>query len=138
MSGIIILGFGVLLLVAFGWQLLTKRGREDFEPDRARVGVINGSILTVIGLFMVLSTGPSHGKAVLEVLNSIPDSDSSVHHYRTGFLAEGVAIVVNDSAGYWVKDDQVYAVNEAASVLSPGIILAPKNVTWLKVEKVTK
>lgn len=138
MSGILILVFGIALLTGFGWLLVSKRADKTFSPGKAKIGVVNGSILSVMGLLMILIGKPRHGDAVSEVLLSIPDSDSSVHNYLTGSLADGVAVVVNDSAGYWVKDDQVYVVNDEASQLSPGISFAPEGVTWLKVEKAAR
>ena len=135
MFGIILLVLGITLLVAFVRVLVTKQDYKNITPAKAKVGAINASVLSAVGLWLVLSGGPSHGEAVTEVLLSIPDSESSVHSFLTGDLAEGVAVVVNGSAGYWVKDGNVYAVNGVASSLAPGMDKAPQGITWLKIEK---
>ena len=138
MFGIILLVLGILLLVVCVRVQMTQQAYKKVTPEKAKIGIINSSLLTAAGLWLVLSGGPSHGEAITEVLRSIPDSETSVHNYLTGDLAGGVAVVVNKSAGYWVKDGNVYSVNGIASNLAPAISQAPEEITWLKIVETVK
>ncbi|MET4706742.1 hypothetical protein [Endozoicomonas lisbonensis] len=80
----------------------------------------------------------SAGSAVTEVLLAIPNSKNSVHNYRTGDLGEGIAVVINEHAGYWVTEDKVYAVNGIAKNMAPGADYTPADIDWFKVEQATQ
>jgi hypothetical protein len=62
--------------------------------------------------------------AVRETLKQPGNARSS----QSAPLANGVAVLVEDTAGYWVRDGKVYAVNGVAKELSGGISYAPQSI----------
>jgi hypothetical protein len=62
--------------------------------------------------------------AVRETLKQPGNARSS----QSASLANGVAVLVEDTAGYWVRDGKVYAVNGVAKELSGGISYAPPSI----------
>ncbi|GAA4650514.1 hypothetical protein GCM10023116_27970 [Kistimonas scapharcae] len=138
MVGLMLALVGVALFVCALRAHLQKKVVGSVKPSQAKQGMVVSVLLLVGGLWMAVPDGPSHGDAVTSVLMTIPDSESSVNKYLTGDLDDGVAVVVNGSAGYWVKDGKVFAVNGVASNMSPGIQYSPNSVNWSSVENAVK
>lgn len=132
--------FGAVLLLCAVKAKKTGQQVSLIKPERARAGMIAGAVFFALGFGILGATqsGPSAGAAVTEVLLTIPNSDDAVQKYQSAPLADGVAVVINEHAGYWVKDGKAYAVNGGAKGLSPNISYAPTEIDWRKVELAVK
>ncbi len=130
--------FAVCLFVCAFRAKKNEKEIGKVKPEDAKSMMIMAVVLLCVGIWMAApSDEPSQGGAITDVLMTIPDSDSSVHDFVTGDLQGGVAVVINKSAGYWVKDGKVFAVNGIAANMSPGIEYAPQEIDWAKVEQAT-
>lgn len=128
--------FGAALLICA--MKVHKSGQQLslIKPEWAPSGIAVGALFFALG-FGILganANGPRPGDPISDVMLTIPNSDSAVISYQSAPLADGVAVVVNDFAGYWVKDGKAYAVNGVAKGLSPDISYAPTDIDWRKVE----
>jgi hypothetical protein len=50
-------------------------------------------------------------------------------------LEGGIAVLLDDRAAYWVKDDVVYAANGEAKMYSRGIKYAPMEISYQEVKE---
>ncbi|WP_067522461.1 hypothetical protein [Endozoicomonas ascidiicola] len=139
MFGGILLVLGFLVFLFAGLAKLKGKEVANVKPEESKKMMVLGAILIVVGLWSSSGDdGPSMGSAVIDVMSVIPDSKSSVHNYISGDLNEGVAVVINETAGYWVKDGVVYAANGIAKNMAPGVDYAPVEITQAKVEAAVK
>ena len=138
MLSMILSVFGVALFVCGFMAYKKKKEVARVKPEQAKVVMGGALVLLAFSGWMAeppvtekpvgssaavveSSSDVTSGEAVTEVLMTIPDRKSSVHKYTTGELNGGMAVVVNDTAGYWVKDGKAFAVNGTAKNMSPGI-----------------
>ncbi|WP_229591931.1 hypothetical protein [Pseudodesulfovibrio sediminis] len=59
----------------------------------------------------------------------------NVENWKVYPLYGGSAILVNNEAGYWIKDKHIYACNGTAMSLSPGIQHSPPSVDQAAIER---
>lgn len=85
-----------------------------------------------------LEMAVDHRQAIASVGLTLRGQNIPDLNYKAGDLQGGVAVVAKGTAGYWVKDGVVYAVNGIAKNWSPGIEFSPAEITWSKVEEVVQ
>lgn len=137
MFGSILILLALIFLVCAGLSKFRKKEVASIKPEESGKLMVMAAVVLGVGLWLSSDDGPSHGDAVTEVLMTIPDSDNSVHNFGTGDLESGIAVVINETAGYWVKDGKVYAVNGVARNMSPSIGYAPTEINRTKVQSQT-
>ena len=132
MFAYLLMGIGAIL--ALGTVLIIVNPEKFGQPDMGRKRAVKFLVgaLVMIGFGYNLNLDKVEGPALSAVLETIEQGQA--HTWKTGQIDNGVAVVVNGSAGYWVKDGNVFAVNGVASNLSPDVKYAPADVTWLKIE----
>ena len=90
-------------------------------------------VLMIGGVLFVISAVLTIRDKDQAVLATIPEDQA--HTWDIAALDDGIGIIVNGSAGYWVKDGVVYAVNGIAKNMSPSVAYAPAEITWLTLEQ---
>ncbi len=101
------------------------------------MGIRKYALVSFIASAMLLAGcgDPPELEAIKQVMTHA-DDPASLHtsgqaFVVTGeFLAEGVAVYLGCDAAFWVKDDVVYVVNEAAKKIAPTLKQAPEHITY--------
>lgn len=94
-------------------------------------------ILAILGTVVSEPSAPespsSHPEITL-VQNSMiaVPADGRVYdwEYKSGGLEGGIAVLVNGSGAYWVKDNTVYAANGTAKTWSPNLDYSPVGIDF--------
>ncbi|WP_257274259.1 hypothetical protein [Endozoicomonas sp. SESOKO4] len=135
MLAYLLMGLGAFLVLGFVLIIINpvKFGQGEVSRKRA-VKFLVGS-LVMVGIGYNLNLDKVEGPALTAVLDTIPQGQA--HTWVTGQVDGGVAVVVNGSAGYWVKDGEVFAANGIARNMSPGVEFAPSGIDWKKIASAT-
>lgn len=72
--------------------------------------------------------------AVQKTMIALSWDNVLANDYEVGDLEDGVAVLVNVMAAYWVKDDVVYAANGIAKTWSPNLDYSPVGIDFNTVE----
>ncbi|KEQ14196.1 hypothetical protein GZ77_07120 [Endozoicomonas montiporae] len=135
MFAYLLMGVGAIL--ALGTVLIIVNPEKFGQPDMGRKRAVKFLVgaLVMVGIGYNLNLDKVEGPALSAVLETIPQGDA--HSWQTGQINNGVAVVVNNHAGYWVKNDEVYAVNGIAKGLSSlsDVDYAPAGIEWGDIQK---
>ena len=128
---------GVGLVLALGTLLIIVNPEKFGQPDMGRKRAVRFLIgsLVMVGIGYNLNLDKVEGPALSAVLETIPQGEA--HTWSTGQINKGVAVVVNNHAAYWVKDENVFAVNGVAKGLSSlaEVDYAPAGIEWGDIQK---
>ena len=131
MAWVLMIVGSVLALVTVIGLSNPKAAKEAGLETKKGIGLIAfGLVLALFGYGLKLDS--VEGPGLKTVLATIPDGEA--HSWETGQFNDGVAVVINGAAAYWVKDGIAYAVNGVAKTLSTDIDYAPSDVSWLNIE----
>ena len=132
MFAYLLMGIGAVL--SLGALLIIVNPEKFGQPDMGRKQAAKFLIgaLAMVGIGYNLNLDKVEGPALSAVLETIPQGQA--HTWETGQLNDGVAVVVNGTAGYWVKDGTVYATNGIAKNWSSGIEYSPAEISQSNVE----
>ncbi|WBA86537.1 hypothetical protein [Endozoicomonas sp. GU-1] len=128
---LMIVGVVLALLALIGISNRKAAKEAGLETKKAVGMIFFGLVLALFGYGLKVDS--FEGPGLQAVLATIPEGDA--HSWETGQFNDGVAVVINGSAGYWVKDGTAYAVNGVAKMLSSDIDYAPQGVSWLNIEE---
>ena len=128
---LMIVGVVLALVALIGISSKKASAEAGLKPKQAGGLIVFGLVLALFGYGLKVDS--VEGPGLKAVLATIPEGQA--HSWETGQFNDGVAVVINGSAGYWVKDGIAYAVNGVAKTLSSDIEYAPVEITWLKVEE---
>ncbi|PJE77449.1 hypothetical protein CI610_03626 [invertebrate metagenome] len=128
---LIIIGGLLVLFAGIGVSNKKAAAEAGLKPKQAAGVIVFGLVLSAFGYGLKVDS--VEGPGLQAVLATIPEGQA--HTWETGQFNDGVAVVINGAAGYWVKDGVAYAVNGVAKNLSSGVDYAPSGVSWLKVEE---
>ncbi|WP_257293633.1 hypothetical protein [Endozoicomonas sp. YOMI1] len=126
---LIIVGGLLVLFAGIGISNKKAAAEAGLKPKQAVGVIVFGVVLSAVGYGLRVDS--VEGPGLQAVLATIPDGQA--HSWETGQLHDGVAVVVNGSAGYWVRDGVAFAVNGVAKNLSPELEYA-RSVVWSEIE----
>ena len=83
----------------------------------------------------VIAKPKNYHIAIAAVKRTMTNISTSGRVYQTGFLEDGVAVLVDNDAAYWVQNSHVYAANGVAKMWSPSISYSKTGIDIYSVEK---
>ena len=127
-----------------------------FLYHRRRVAMLLAIPLALVGCYVQPDPKEVHAAQMVTVAlrdaGNMPEMEQ-ILSFDTGPLDEGIAVVLTQSreaaggadwryrdyaAAFWFKDDVVYAVNEEALEMVPGLERAPEQITLECVIEIAK
>ena len=83
----------------------------------------------------VIAKPKNYRIAIAAVKRTMTNVSTSGRVYQTGFLEDGVAVLVDNDAAYWVQNGRVYTANGVAKMWSPSISYSKTGIDIYSVEK---
>lgn len=98
-----------------------------------------GFLVLIFLVFLTYcSVNDSRNNVGYDQISKTWDTTYSVKSWESGPLFGGTAVLLNDFAGYWLKDNNVYVCNGVAMGYSPGAPSSPPSVDQALIEKAVK